>query len=144
MHRWSETAARISATSRTSEKVGTLAAYLQTLSAEELPLAVRYMTGRPFAERESRTTGIGWAAIAATAQELVGARAGALGAAYNDSSDLGKAVFDLFASHEFEPVDHPPSLPEVDAAFTAVAAARGAGPKGAALRALLERCDALC
>src|SRR4051794_21452757 len=125
MHRWSENAARIAATSRTSEKVGTLAAYLRSLGADELPLAVRYMTGRPFAERESRTTGIGWAAIAAVAQELVGARPGALGAAYNESSDLGQAVFDLFTSHEFEPVDHPPTLPDVDAAFGAIAQARG-------------------
>jgi DNA ligase-1 len=144
MHRWSETAGRIAATSRTSEKVGTLAAYLRTLTPDELPLAVRYMTGRPFAERESRTTGIGWAAIAAVAQELVGARAGALGAAYNDSSDLGQAMFDMFASHEFAPVGHPPSLPEVDASFTAIAAARGAAAKGAVLRALLARCDGLC
>ena len=68
MHRWSETAARIAATSRTSEKVGTLAAYLRTLNADELPLAVRYMTGRPFAERDPRSTGIGWAAIAAVGQ----------------------------------------------------------------------------
>src|SRR4051794_24030864 len=146
MHRWSETAARISATSRTSEKVGTLAAYLKSLSADELPLAVRYMTGRPFAERDARTTGIGWAAIAAVAQELVGASPGALGAAYNESSDLGQAVFDLFAAHEsnFEPVGHPPTLPEVDAAFSAIAGSRGAAAKGAALRALLERCDPLC
>src|SRR6476469_604799 len=135
MHHWSETAARIAATSRTSEKVATLAAYLRTLDPDELPLAVRYMTGRPFAERESRTTGIGWAAIATVAQELVGARAGALGAAYNDSSDLGQAIHDLFASHEFVPDGHPPSLPEVDAAFSAVAAARGAAAKGAVLRA---------
>ncbi|HEY7024337.1 MAG TPA: ATP-dependent DNA ligase [Candidatus Limnocylindrales bacterium] len=144
MHRWSETAARISATSRTSEKVATLASYLRSLNAEELPLAVRYMTGRPFAERESRTTGIGWAAIAAVAQELVGAKPGALGAAYNESSDLGQAVFDLFESHEFRPTNHPPALRDVDASFSAVAGARGTAAKGAALRALLERCDPLC
>jgi DNA ligase 1 len=144
MHRWSETAARISATSRTSEKVGTLAAYLKSLAADELPLAVRYMTGRPFAERDARSTGIGWAAIAATAQELVGANPGALGAAYNESSDLGQAVHDLFASHEHEPVAHPASLPEADAGFAAIAIARGGAAKSAALRGLLERCDAVC
>ena len=144
MHRWSETAARIAATSRTSEKVGTLAAYLRDLNADELPLAVRYMTGRPFAERDPRSTGIGWAAIAAAAQELVGAGPGALGAAYNESSDLGQAVHDMFAAYEFEPRAHPPLLPEVDAAFSAVAAARGPAAKGVALRLLLERCDALC
>ena len=71
MRRWSEVAARIAATSRTSEKVATLAEYLRSLAADELPLAVRFMTGRPFATSDSRTTGIGWAAIAATAQDLV-------------------------------------------------------------------------
>ncbi len=144
MHRWSETAARIAATSRTSEKVATLAAYLRSREADELPLAVRYLTGRPFAERDPRSTGIGWAAIASVAQELVGAPPGALGAAYNDSSDLGQAIYDLFVGQEFEPLDHPPSLPDVDADFGAVAAARGPAAKGAALRTLLARCDALC
>jgi DNA ligase-1 len=144
MHRWSETAARIAATSRTSEKVATLAAYLRSLAPDELPLAVRYMTGRPFAERESRTTGIGWAAIAATAQELVGAQPGELSAAYNASSDIGQAMHDLFASREYVPVNHPPSLPDVDAAFSAIAGARGAAAKAAAFRSLLERCDAVC
>jgi len=142
MHRWSEVAARIAATSRTSEKVGALAAYLRTLNPEELPLAVSYMTGRPFAERDPRSTGIGWAAIAAVAQELVGARPGALGAAYNESSDLGQAVHDLFVSHEYMPVGEPPTLPDVAAAFAAIAGVRGTAAKAAALRALLARCDA--
>ena len=35
-------------------------------------------------------------------------------------------------------------MPDVDAAFSAIAEARGAAAKGAALRDLLERCDALC
>ena len=83
--------------------MATLAEYLRSLAPDELPLAVRFLAGRPFAERDSRRTGIGWAAIAATAQELVGAAPGALGAAYNESSDLGQAVHDLFASHSCQP-----------------------------------------
>ena len=39
------------------------------------------MTGRPFPERDNRTPGIGWAALAGVAQELVGAPGGALSAA---------------------------------------------------------------
>src|SRR6187399_2389812 len=97
MRRWSEVAARIAATSRTTEKVSTLAEYLRSLTPEELPLAVTYLTGRPFPERDSRSTGIGWSAIAAAAEQIVGAGPGALGAAYNQSSDLGQAVGDLFA-----------------------------------------------
>src|SRR5512143_1729531 len=89
MRRWSEIATRIAATTRTSEKVATLADYLRSLSPAELPIAVTYMTGRPFPERDPRTTGIGWAAIAAIVESLVDAPAGALGASYNQSSDLG-------------------------------------------------------
>jgi DNA ligase-1 len=143
MHRWSEVAARIAATSRTSEKVASLAAYLRTLDPDELPLAVRYMTGRPFAESDARSTGVGWAQIAAVAQDLVGASPGALGAAYNESSDLGQAMHDLFASHHYAPTGGSLTLLDVDAAFAAIAQARGAAAKAAALRALLERCDAL-
>ncbi|HYI23603.1 MAG TPA: hypothetical protein VEX62_13320, partial [Candidatus Limnocylindrales bacterium] len=143
MRRWSEVAARIAATSRTTEKVSTLAEYLRSLSAVELPIAVTYMTGRPFPERDPRSTGIGWASIGAVVEATVGAASGALGAAYNQSSDIGQAVGDLFAEHEHVPVGEPPPLPEVDAAFAEIAAARGAAAKAVPLRALLERCDPL-
>src|SRR3990172_8113800 len=103
MRRWSEVAARIAGTSRTSEKVATLADYLRTLTPEELPIAVTYMTGRPFPARAPRTTGIGWAAMAAAAERLVDAAPGALGAAYNQSSDLGQAVGDRLAGHGHSP-----------------------------------------
>ena len=140
MRRWSETAARIAATTRTSEKVATLADYLRSLTPEELPIAVTYMTGRPFPERDPRTTGIGWAAIAAVVEALVDAQPGALGATYNDSSDLGQAVGDLLAAHGHEGTGKPPTLPEVDAAFAAIAAAKGQA-KAKPLRDLLARCN---
>jgi DNA ligase-1 len=140
MRRWSEVAARIAATSRTTEKTATLAEYLRSLQPEELPIAVTYLTGRPFPERDPRTTGIGWAAIAAVAQDVVGAGAGALGAAYNQSSDLGQAVGDLFAEHNHVGDAEDPTLTETDAAFTQIAAAKGQA-KQAPLRSLLARSD---
>jgi DNA ligase-1 len=140
MRRWSEVAARIAATTRTSEKVATLADYLRSLTPAELPIAVTYMTGRPFPERDPRTTGIGWAAIAAAAESLVDAAPGALGASYNLSSDLGQAVGDLLTSHDHQPTGTPPTLPEVGAAFSAIAAAKGQA-KAKPLRELFERCD---
>jgi DNA ligase-1 len=143
MRRWSEVAARIAATSRTTEKVSTLAEYLRSLSAEELPLAVTYMTGRAFPERDPRTTGIGWAAIASVAESIVSAPSGALGAAYNQSSDLGQAVGDLFTDHGHAPEGDAPTLAEVNAALSAVATARGAAAKAAPLRELLLRSDPL-
>ena len=142
MRHWSETAARIAATTRTSEKVATLAEYLRSLAADELPLAVRYMAGRPFAENDPRTTGIGWAGIAGVAERLVDAQPGALSTAYNESSDLGRAVHDLFAQHGHEPPpEGQPTLPEVAEAFAQMAEARGAAAKAVPLAALLSRCD---
>jgi DNA ligase-1 len=141
MRRWSEIATRIAATTRTSEKVATLADYLHALSPAELPTAVMYMTGRPFPERDSRTTGIGWAAIATVVEAMVDAPPGALGASYNQSSDLGQAVGDLLAGRGHKPSGTPPTLPDVDAAFSAIAAAKGAA-KAKPLRDLLARCDA--
>jgi DNA ligase-1 len=140
MRRWSEVAARIAATSRTTEKVLTLAEYLRSLDPQELPLAVTYLTGRPFPERDPRSSGIGWAAIAAAAEQIVNAGPGALGASYNKSSDLGQAVGDLFDQYEHVPVGEPPTLVDADQAFSAIALARGQA-KLAPLKALLERCD---
>ncbi|HUR15892.1 MAG TPA: ATP-dependent DNA ligase [Candidatus Limnocylindrales bacterium] len=142
MRRWSEVANRIAATTRTTEKVGTLAEYLRSLSAAELPIAVTYLTGRPFPASDPRSTGIGWAAIAKVAEAIVDAGPGALGAAYNQSSDLGQAVGDLFAEHGHEGDTQQPTLPEVQAAYSKVAVARGQA-KHAPLRDLLNRCDPL-
>ncbi|HUG47200.1 MAG TPA: ATP-dependent DNA ligase [Candidatus Limnocylindria bacterium] len=141
MLRWSDVARQIAATSRTSEKVATLADYLRELDPAELPPAVTYLTGRPFAERDSRSVGIGWAAIAGVAQAIVEAPQGALGAAYTASSDLGQAVGDLLTEYGHRPSGVPPSLAEVASAFAAMAAARGPQAKQAALRELLLRCD---
>ncbi len=143
MRRWSELADRIAATSRTSEKVATVAAYLRTLSEPELPIAVVFLAGRPFPERDSRTTGIGWAAIATVAESVAGAPSGSLFAAYNQSSDLGTAVGDLLADSDRVPSGEPPSLEDVDTCFAGIAAVRGTGPKAALLQGLLERCDPL-
>jgi DNA ligase 1 len=141
MRRWTEVADRIAATSRTSEKVATLAEYLRGLPPDQLPLAVVYLTGRPFAEREQRTVGIGWANISAVAEALVDAPPGALSAAYNRSSDLGRAVSDLLAELDYQPIGEPPTLTDVAAGLERMAAARGPAAKAAEFRALLERCD---
>ncbi|MGH2407348.1 MAG: ATP-dependent DNA ligase [Candidatus Limnocylindrales bacterium] len=143
MRRWSETAERVAATSRTSEKVSTLAGYLASLTPAELPLAVTYFSGRPFPERDARTTGLGWAAISAVAEAEADSEAGALGRFYDRSSDLGQAVFDLLTEAARRPAGELPALTDVDAAFSAIAATRGAAEKARLFRGLLWRCDPL-
>ncbi|HEY7599356.1 MAG TPA: hypothetical protein VH741_05475, partial [Candidatus Limnocylindrales bacterium] len=141
MKEWAEVAGAVSATSRTSQKTAVLAEYLRGLDDAALPVAVTFLVGRPFAERDQRTVGIGWAAIAGVVEDLVDAPAGALGAAYNRSSDLGQAVGDLLADEGHAPSGKPPSLTEAADAFAAIAASRGAAAKAKVLRELLARSD---
>lgn len=141
MRRWAETAESIAATRRTSEKVAILAAYLATCSADELPLAAVFMAGRPFPERDPRSTGLGWSAIARAAAAVAGADARSLGAHYDASSDLSQAVGDLLAEADHRSVGPPPTLSEVGQAFAAMSAARGPAAKSAVLEGILRRCD---
>ena len=141
MRDWADVAARIAATPRTSEKVAALAEYLPTVAAAELPLAVTWFTGRPFAERDPRSAGAGWALIASVAESIAGAPPGSLAEAYNQSSDLGQAVGDLLSRAGHGGAGDPLSLIEVGAAFAALAEARGPAAKGAVLRELLGRSD---
>lgn len=140
MRRWSETAEQIATTTRTSEKVTRLASYLGDLEEQELPIAVVFMSGRPFPERDARTTGLGWSAISSATAAIADVPAAALGEAYNASSDLGQAVGDVLAAADHVAHD-PPSLPEVSAAFGDMAHARGSAAKAVVFRSLLARCD---
>jgi DNA ligase-1 len=146
MRRWAETAEAVRATRRTSEKVAIVAEYLRSLDDDDdLAVAAVFLSGRPFPERDQRRTGLGWAAISSAAQEVAGSDAGALGAAYDRSSDLGMAVGDLLADAGHEPPrDSPPlTLGDAASAFEAVAEARGIDPKRSLFAGLLERADPL-
>ena len=143
MRGWSELAERVGGTTRTSEKTSLLARYLATLPAGELCVAATFLAGRPFAEVDQRPVGLGWATIAAVVSRLAGTPAGALGAAYDRSSDLGQAVADVLALRPDCPDPRlSPGLEEVAEAFAAVQTAPGPAAKGATFAALLERCDA--
>jgi ATP-dependent DNA ligase len=144
MRGWSELAERVAGTTRTSEKTALLARYLAQLPAVELRIAATFLAGRPFAEADPRAVGLGWAAIAAVVNRLAGTPAGALGEAYDRSSDLGQAVADVLALRPDAPDrSGSPSLVEVAECYAAVEAANGPAAKAALFAELLERCDAL-
>ncbi len=144
MRRWSELAERVAGTTRTSEKTALLADYLRTLTPSELPIAVVFLTGRPFAEADQRATGLGWAAISTSVAALAGIPRSALGEAYDRWSDLGRAVEDVLtaAGHAPDPTVSP-SLEQVAETYAAIEAASGPARKAALLGSLLERCDPL-
>jgi DNA ligase-1 len=143
MRQWSEVAEGIAATRATSRKVQEVAEYLRTLSPDELPIAVVFLAGRPFPERDPRTPGLGWAAIARVAEEVAGPTGGGIGAAYDRSSDLGTAVGDVLERAGHQPAGFPPTLSEVADAFGQIAETRGAAAKAALFKALIERSDPL-
>src|SRR3954467_842426 len=88
MREWADVAERVASTTRTSEKVAAVSAYLASLEDDaDLATAAVFFSGRPFPERDARTTGIGWAQIAAIAERIAGQGPGALVAAYNESAD---------------------------------------------------------
>jgi DNA ligase-1 len=142
MRRWSELAERVAATTRTSEKTALLAEYLRSLTADELPIAAVFLTGRPFPEADQRSTGLGWAAIIDAVAGVIGGSRADLGAAYDRHSDLSLAVEDVLTGHgHAPPPETSPSLLEVAATFTAIEAASGPAAKTLLLRDLLERAD---
>ncbi len=142
MRRWSELAERVGATTRTSEKTALLAGYLATLTPEELPIAVVFLTGRPFAEADQRAAGLGWSAISNVVAEAAGVERDEVGRAYDRHSDLGLAVEDVLdgAGHA-PPPETSPTLPEVAHAFEAIEQASGPARKSIILRDLLARSD---
>jgi ATP-dependent DNA ligase len=144
MRRWSELAERVAATTRTSEKTALLADYFTDLSADELPIAAVFLTGRPFPEADQRAAGLGWAAIGTTVTELAGVPRSALAAAYDRFSDLGMAVAAVLseAGHAPDPAVSP-SLTDVAAAYAAIETASGPAAKSAIMRDLLARSDPL-
>ena len=142
MRRWSELAERVASTTRTSEKTGLLADYLRTLDEEELPIAVVFLTGRPFPEADQRATGIGWATIANALGRVTGTDRGELAAAYDRFSDISAAVGDVLARAGHAPDEAgSPSLVEVAATFAAIEAASGPARKAELLAGLLARAD---
>jgi DNA ligase-1 len=143
MRGWSELAERVAATTRTSEKTALLAEYLRGLDADELPIAVVFLTGRPFPEADQRATGIGWASITAAVAAVTGnADRAALAEAYDRHSDLSAAVEDVLAGigHAPDPAASP-SLVEVALTFAAIESASGPARKATLLADLLARCD---
>jgi DNA ligase-1 len=140
MRRWSEIAEQVGATTRTSAKTAILAGYLRTLSADELPIAAVFLTGRPFPEADQRTVGVGWSGLAAVVLRVAGAPGDALREAYDRSSDISTAVGEVLAAagHAPDPGAEP-SLADVRVAFEAVELATGPAGKAAILETLLAR-----
>ena len=141
--RWAETADAVRATRATSEKSAIVAEYLRSLDGADLATAAVFFSGRAFPERDQRVTGLGWRAVTATVQEVAGLDDGAMGRAYDRSSDVGTAVGELLAEVGHKPGGASLSLADVAASFGALASTRGREAKAEVFAGLLRRADPL-
>jgi DNA ligase-1 len=144
MRRWAEVAEAVASTTRTSEKAALIADHLRALDETSLPIACVFFTGRPFAQSDQRSMGLGWSAVRSAVVAVAGVDDEALGRAYDRYSDLGLAVADVLeAAGRTGSSDDNPTLGEVAGTFADIEGARGAAAKSAAFAELVRRCDPL-
>jgi DNA ligase-1 len=131
----------IAATSSKLAKVRLLADFLVATDGDEVALGARYFTGFVFPKGDERTLNVGGAAFSSVLRDVSGADDAAITLAWRRHSDAGDVTRDLLERRESAPTE-PVSLRELDGAFAEIAAARGAKPRAAVLRALLEKVTA--
>jgi DNA ligase-1 len=138
---FAELCQRLAETGSKLEKRALMADYLRPLPVLEAGLAATYLAGAPFPETDGRELKVGGAALSHILAQLSGASQPAMHAAYLRHGDLGGAAQDLLQGREAaEPTL---SLPEVAAAFAAIAqAAKPAGKQQITLD-LLKRATPL-
>ncbi len=131
----------VSETSKKTEKIARVAAYLQSRSVPDAALSAIFLSGRPFAAYEERTLQVGGSILWRVVAELSGATEPQLTAAYKRHGDLGDAAFDVLAGKA--PETGSLTLREVAHAFGEIAASSGAAAKTKLLRELLLRASPL-
>jgi DNA ligase-1 len=143
MRRWAEVAEAVAATTRTSEKAAILADHLVLLDDASLPVACVFLTGRPFAQADARTTGLGWAAVRNAITAVAAVDGDAIGQAYDRYSDIGSAVADVLETAGHAGSADPPTVTDVADAFAAIERSSGTAAKAALFAELIGRCDPL-
>ena len=145
MRDWAETAARVAATTRTSEKRATIAAYLRDLAPDDLEIAATFLGGRPLPGTGRAPLGLGWRGMQVAVESATGAGEDALRRAYDRTSDPGDAlalVIEESGMAEEGAAGLGPALGDVADAFAAIATTRVSREKADVLADLLRRCDA--
>jgi DNA ligase-1 len=134
-------------TSKRRELAALLAAFLQELSPEEIPAAVRLTIGQIFSEWDGRALNLSWKAVLAVVDGLTDAPPDLRDEISGQAVDGGEVVYLLLERARRQPPSPPPlTLLDVFQAFEAIAETAGKGSharKAALLQGLLERATAL-
>src|SRR5437667_1912197 len=94
---FAEVCAPNSATSKKSEKVRLLAAYLASLPADSARIAAIFASGRPFPAADERRLSVGWAQVQAALVGITRASSEMLHATYRKHGDAGAMAQELLA-----------------------------------------------
>ena len=144
------TCAAIGATPAKLEKTRLLAAYLQSIKSEAVPTVTIWFTGLPFAPSENRVLQVGWALLRDALGGCTGTAEQDFHQAYLKHSDLGETAAELWTemsdfNRDGGPVPPAPglSVPQVQALFEALQAARGPTAKLPLLIEAFARCSPL-
>jgi len=146
MLHFSQTAESISATTKKTEKVAILAAYLKTLGVVEAAAAALFFSGRVFPAWSETTLQVGGSMLWQALRDASGATDIALTAAYRRHGDLGAAAYDVLVKPQLECAGPTPrDLTVLDAAdyFRRIAEARRPAMKASIVTELLERASAM-
>jgi len=122
------------------EKRALMAEYLRALPVPEAGLAALYLAGVPFPETDGRALNVGGALLSRVLAQLSGAGQPEMHAAYLRHGDLGGAAQDLLQGRK---VAATLLLPDVAAAFDAIANAGKPAAKQQITLSLLERATPL-
>jgi DNA ligase-1 len=131
---------RLAGTGSKLQKRALMAEYLRALPVPEAGLAALYLAGAPFAETDGRELKVGGALLSRVLAQLSGASQPAMHAAYLRHGDLGGAARDLLEAHSTVPTL---TLPDVSAAFEAIAVAAKPAAKQQVTLDLLQRATPL-
>jgi DNA ligase-1 len=131
---------RLAGTGSKLQKRALMAEYLRALPVPEAGLAALYLAGAPFAETDGRELKVGGALLSRVLAQLSGAGQPEMHAAYLRHGDLGGAARDLLEARSTVPSL---ALPDVAAAFEAIAGAPKPAAKQQITLDLLQRATPL-
>lgn len=147
MQKLAELCEAVAATTKKLEKVALVAAYFQSVPADEAAISAIFLSGRPFPVWEEATLQVGGSLLWRIVGELSGRSESDLTAAYRRLGDLGAVAEDVLPSHVGTSALGRSGRAELAAlkvidvysAFRTIAAARGPAAKAALVRDLLSR-----
>jgi len=132
-------ATAVGATPKRLEKIEILRSYLATLEPADAGRAALFLNGRAFPQSDGRTLQLGWAVLKRALLGISGVTEADLRASYQRFADSGDTAEALLAG-KTQP--EPASLADLEAFFSALAAARGPAAKLELMRTRFERLTA--